>query len=112
MRKLFPLLSVAAAFSVVLAVAAEVKTVTGDAVCAKCALGESKKCQNTITTEEGGKKVTYYLVNNKYFGPSHKSLGICGAKKETPVKVKATGDVEEKEGKMTLTPTAEITAAD
>jgi hypothetical protein len=112
MRKLFPLLTVALVSSFALALAAEVKTVTGDAVCAKCALGESKTCQNTITTNEGGKKVTYYLAKNKFFGTSHKSLGICGASKDAPVKVKATGDVEEKDGKMVLTPTSEITKAD
>ncbi len=112
MRKLFPLLAVAFLCSVALAVAAEVKTITGDAVCAKCALGESKKCQNTVTTTEDGKKVTYYLINNKFFGPAHKSLGICTADKAAGVKVKATGEVAEKDGKMTLTPTAEITKAD
>jgi len=112
MRKLVPLLSVAFVSSVTLVLAAEMKTITGEAVCAKCALGESKKCQNTITTEEGGKKVTYYLTNNKFFGPAHKGLGICTAGKDSPVKVKATGDVEEKDGKMTLTPTADITKVD
>jgi len=112
MRKLVPLLAVAVGFSITLAVAAEVKTITGEAVCAKCALGETKKCQNTITTDEGGKKVTYYLTNNEFFKTSHAPLGICKATKDTPVKVKATGDVAEKDGKMTLTPTAAITKAD
>jgi hypothetical protein len=112
MRKLFPLLSMAAMCSLTLAWAAEEKTIVGEAVCAKCALGESKVCENTITTEEGGKKVTYYLVKNKYFGPAHKGLGICTASKDAPVKVKATGEAEEKEGKMTLTPTKPIEKAD
>jgi hypothetical protein len=111
MRKVYPLLGVAVIISG-LAWAAEEKTIVGDAVCAKCALGETKKCQNTVTTDEGGKKVTYYLINNKFFKDSHGPLGICTAKKDAPVKVKATGDVAEKEGKMTLTPTKPIVAAD
>ena len=104
--------SVSFVFSVVLVVAAEVKTITGEAVCAKCALGESKKCQNTITTEEGGKKVTYYLINNEFFKTSHGPLGICKAQEGSGPKVKVTGDVTEKEGKMYLTPTAAITKAE
>jgi hypothetical protein len=112
MRKVFPLLSMAAMCSLTLAWAAEEKTIVGDAVCAKCALGETKKCQNTITTEEGGKKVTYYLVNNKFFAPSHKALGICTAAKDSPVKIKATGEAEEKDGKMTLTPTKALEKAE
>jgi hypothetical protein len=112
MRKFLPMLAVALVFSAALVIAAEVKTITGEAVCAKCALGESKTCQNTVTTTEGGKKVTYYLAKNKYFGPAHKGLGICTAQTGSGPKVKVTGDVEEKDGKMTLTPTAEITKAD
>ena len=112
MRKLVPMLAVAFVCSVALVVAAEVKTITGEAVCAKCALGETAKCQNTITTDEGGKKVTYYLVSNKFFKTAHGPLGICTAEKGAGPKVKATGEVAEKDGKMTLTPTAEITKAD
>jgi hypothetical protein len=108
MRKLLPMLAAALVSAAALVIAAEVKTITGEAVCAKCALGETKKCQNTVTTSDG---VRYYLVNNKFFGPAHKGLGICTAEKPG-VKVKVTGDVEEKEGKMTLTPNAEITKAD
>ena len=40
MRKLIPLLAVTLITIVSLAIAAEVKTITGDAVCAKCALKE------------------------------------------------------------------------
>ena len=112
MRKLFPLLSVAFVSSLALALAAETKTITGDAVCAKCALGESKACQNTVTTDEGGKKVTYYLTKNEHFGPAHKGLGICTAQKDAPVKVTVTGDVESKDGKMMLTPTSALKKAD
>ena len=112
MRKVFPLLAVTVIFSGALVLAAVEKTITGDAVCAKCALGETKKCQNTITTDEGGKKVTYYLKNNEFFKTSHSPLGICGAKKDSPVKVTATGDVTEEDGKTVLTPTKPLKAAD
>ena len=111
MRKMFPLLGVALLVSG-LALAAEVKTITGDAVCAKCALGETKACQNTITTDEAGKKVTYYLTKNAFFKDSHGPRGICKATKDAPVKIKATGEVSEKDGKMVLTPTKALEKAD
>jgi hypothetical protein len=107
MRKVFPLLGMAVIVSG-LAWAAEEKTIIGEAVCAKCALKETQKCQNTITTEEGGKKVTYYLAKNKFSNAAHQGLGICTAKPGSGPKVKATGEVAEKEGKMTLTPTKEL----
>ncbi len=112
MRKLLPLLAVAVLVSITLVVAAEVKTITGDAVCAKCALGETKVCQNTITTDEGGKRVTYYLEKNQFYKTSHVPLGICKASKDNPVKVTATGEVSEKNGKMILVPTKELRKAD
>ena len=101
MRKLFPMLAVAAFSTGALAIAAEMKTLTGDAVCAKCALAETKTCQNTLTVEEAGKKVTYYLEgaeSKKAHGP----LGICAAKKDAPVKVTVTGETGEKDGKKTI----------
>jgi hypothetical protein len=101
MRKLFPLLAVALISGLTLAVAAEVKTITGDAVCAKCALKEQPKCQNVVMVDETGKKINYYLE-----GPAskkaHQALGICTASKDAPVKVKATGDVTEKDGKKVM----------
>jgi hypothetical protein len=102
MRKLLYLLGVGVIISGV-AIAAEEVTITGDAVCAKCALKETPKCQNTITTTEGGKKTTYYLTKNAVSNKAHGSLGICTASKDAPVKVKATGTVEEKNGKKMLT---------
>jgi uncharacterized protein DUF6370 len=75
------------------------KTITGDGMCAKCELKESKECQNAIKVKTGGKTVTYYLVHNDVSKEFHGS--IC---KETK-KVKATGTVKEVDGKMELTPT-------
>ncbi len=106
MRKVFPLLAVAVLFSgLTVAFAAEEITITGDAVCAKCALKETKTCQNTITVEKDGKKTTYYLADNKVSKTAHGGLKICSAAKDEPVKVKATGTVEEKDGKKVFTAT-------
>lgn len=102
MRKLFPLLAVAAILSVVsLAVAAEEKTWTGDAVCAKCALKETKTCQNALMVKEDGKAVTYYL-EGEASKKAHQKLGICTASKDAPIKVKVTGKAVEKDGKKVI----------
>ncbi len=74
-------------------------TVTGTGQCAKCSLHETKSCQNTITVEENGKKVTYYLAQNKVSKEFHHN--ICS----DSAKVKATGTVKEAHGKLELTPT-------
>lgn len=98
MRKLFALLAVGFVSGLTVAFAAEV-TITGDGQCAKCSLNETKSCQNAIVTEEGGKKVTYYLKHNDVSKAFHKN--ICQATK----KIKATGEVTEEDGKKILTPT-------
>ena len=75
------------------------KTIKGEAKCAKCALKEAgvDKCQNVITTEEHGKKVTYYLAKNDISDKFHKN--VCQEAK----KVTATGKVKEVDGKKVLT---------
>ena len=98
MRKLIPMLVVTLLTGVSLAIAAEVKTITGDAVCAKCALKEQAKCQNVVIAEEDGKKVNYYLTGAAS-KKAHQALAICGATKDAPVKVKVTGEVTEKDDK-------------
>ena len=66
MSKLFPLLAAAVLVSSVsFAIAAETKTISGGAVCAKCALKEKDTCQNAVIVKEGGKDVTYYLEGDK-----------------------------------------------
>ena len=72
-------------------------TITGEGQCAKCALHETEKCQNTIQTEENGKKVTYYLAQNDTSKEFHDN--IC----KKSEKVTATGVVSEKDGKKILT---------
>lgn len=74
-------------------------TLTGEGQCAKCALHETKTCQNTVTVEEQGKKVIYYLTQNKVSKDFHDQ--ICHA----PAKITATGTVKAAHGKMELTPT-------
>ena len=77
----------------------EKKTITGEGMCAKCELKETKSCQNAVKVKEGGKTVTYYLVHNDVSKKFHGT--VC----KTTEKVKATGTVKEVDGKMELTPT-------
>ena len=79
--------------------AADEKTITGEGKCGKCALKETKECQNVVQVKEGDKTVTYYLVHNAVSKKFHEN--IC----EETKKVKATGTVKEVDGKMQLTPT-------
>ena len=79
--------------------AADAKTLTGEGKCAKCALKETEKCQNTVTVKERDKSVTYSMVENEVSQDFHSN--IC----KGPKKVKATGTVKEVDGKMQLTPT-------
>jgi hypothetical protein len=98
MRKFVPLLSVAFVSSVALVWAAEEKTITGEGQCAKCSLGETKTCQNAVVADEGGSKVTYYLVHNAVSKKFHKN--VCQSVK----KVTATGEVKDENGKRMMTP--------
>src|SRR6267142_3156530 len=79
--------------------AADEKTITGEGKCAKCALKETKECQNAIQVKAGDKTVTYYLAANDVSKEFHGKL--C---KETK-QIKATGTVKEVDGKMQLTAT-------
>jgi hypothetical protein len=73
--------------------AAEEKTIKGLAVCAKCELHETEKCQTAIKVKDGDKEVIYYTANNDVAKEFHSK--ICQA----PAKVIATGTVKEKDGK-------------
>jgi hypothetical protein len=103
MRKLLPLLVVSVVFTgISFALAAEQKTIRGEAVCAKCALAETPKCQNVVIVKEDGKDVNYYLEGAKSTA-AHQKLGICKAQKGAGIKVKVVGSVEKKDGKLVLT---------
>ena len=95
-------LSAAAARTVA---AEDTVTITGEGKCAKCALKETKECQNVIQTQKDGRTVNYYLVANDVSKEFHGKL--C---KETK-KVTATGTVKEVDGKLELTPTKIVLAA-
>lgn len=72
---------------------AELKTVTGEGAC-------TGSHQTLIKVEEGGKTVTYYLVENEVSKKFHSK--IC----QTPAKVKATGDVKDSGGRLELSATS------
>ena len=116
MSKLFALVAAGVLFSglsfVVAAEGGKEITITGDGLCAKCALKETKTCQNAVIVEKDGKKTTYYLEKNQFFKDAHTKLGLCTASKDAPVKVTVTGTCEKKDGKLVLTPTKAIAKAE
>lgn len=74
------------------------RTINGEAMCAKCALKESDKCQTVIETKTAaGRKVKYYVVDNELAKKFHDQ--IC----ENPKKVTAVGTVKRVDGKRELT---------
>jgi hypothetical protein len=72
-------------------------TVTGTALCAKCALHTSDKCETVVKATVDGKEVTYILAG-KEAKAFHKN--ICT--KPAGEKVTVTGKVMEKDGKEML----------
>jgi hypothetical protein len=78
-------------------------TISGEAMCAKCALKETSSCQNVVVVTKDGKKETYYLAKNDVANKAHRENGICTASKDDPIKVKVTGTVEKKDDKLVLT---------
>jgi hypothetical protein len=78
-------------------------TITGEGMCAKCALKETKTCQNAVIVTKDGKKETYYLVHEGVSKKSHQGMGFCMATKDDPIKVKVTGTVEKKDDKLMMT---------
>lgn len=103
MRKLLPMLAVAVAFTgfALVVKAAEEKTITGQAQCAKCALKEAPKCQNVVIAEEDGKEVKYYMVMEGVAKANHGKI-FCQAPKDAGPTVKVTGEVSEKDGKKII----------
>ncbi len=89
----------AGATTVALAAGKEV-TVTGNMVCGKCTLHETKECQNVVQVTLDGKTVNYYLKQNKVSKAEHGAICQGGSEKVT-----VTGTVKEKGGKEMMTPT-------
>lgn len=106
MRKLM-MLAVAGVFVCGLALAKADEgtkvTIEGEGMCAKCALKETKSCQNVVIVTKDGKKTTYYLAHEGISKKNHQSLGFCGATKDEPIKVKVTGTCEKKDDKLVVT---------
>ena len=73
------------------------ETFTGEGKCGKCALKETKECQNVVVVEKEGKKTTYYMAQNEIAKKFHSE--ICQATK----KIKVIGTVKEVDGKKELT---------
>jgi hypothetical protein len=97
--RMFSLLVGALLLAGVTRAADEMRTITGEAMCAKCELNLQDKCQTVIQAKEGDKVVSYYLADNaaaKAFHPK-----ICHG----PAQVTATGTIATVGGKQTLTVT-------
>ena len=71
-------------------------TITGMAMCAKCALHQGDKCETVVQTTMDGKTTTYYLTG-KEAKEFHEK--ICKSDGE---KVTVTGHLTEKDGKKML----------
>jgi hypothetical protein len=107
MRKLLMLAAAGVLFSGLTLVNAQDKgkkvTISGEGMCAKCALKETKSCQNAVIVTKDGKKETYYMVQNAVAKKAHQRDGFCMATKDDPIKVKVTGTVEKKDDKLMMT---------
>lgn len=76
----------------------EVKTITGEAKCAKVDLKTQSTCQTVVQVKEGDKTADYYIADNQIAKDFHHN--ICGC----PQKVTATGKVTKTDGKLELAP--------
>jgi hypothetical protein len=80
--------------------AAKEVTLSGTMVCAKCSLGEGKKCQSVLKVDEGGKSEKYYLAQNEVAEQNHET--VCSGETKATV----TGAVKTAKGKKVLTASA------
>jgi len=107
MRKVLILAAVGVLFSGLCLLKADDKgakvTITGDGLCAKCALKEQPKCQNVVIVTKDGKETKYYLERNDVANKAHSKMGFCQATKDDPAKVKVTGTCEKKDDKLVVT---------
>jgi hypothetical protein len=99
MKKTLSLIALAGLLAIPAFAADKEVTITGEGMCAKCALHQTDKCQNVIQTQEEGKTVTYYLAQNDVSKDFHDN--IC----KHSEKITATGTLSEENGKKILTPT-------
>jgi hypothetical protein len=99
-QRLLGLLACALLITVSARAADEARTITGDAMCAKCELSLQDKCQTVIQVKDGDKTTLYYLAGNDVAKAFHKE--IC----KGPAAVTAKGTVETVDGKQVLTASA------
>jgi hypothetical protein len=98
--RIVSLLAGAVMFAVVARAADDTRTITGEAMCAKCELKLQDKCQTVIQVKEGDKTVLYYVEGNSVGKAFHSQ--VCDA----PAEATATGTVATVDGKLVLTPTS------
>jgi type 1 fimbria pilin len=75
-------------------------TITGNMVCGKCTLHLADSCQNVVQVMDGTNTVNYFLAKNDAGMTMHDDVCHGDSKKVT-----ATGTVEDKDGKKTMTVT-------
>lgn len=97
MKRVYSLIALAGLLAIPAFAADKEVTITGEGMCTKCSMHETKKCGTAIQTQEDGKTVTYYVAKNGVSDDFHEN--IC--KKNE--KVTATGTVSEENGKKILT---------
>jgi hypothetical protein len=85
---------------VAVATAGDETTLTGNVMCAKCALKkpDAKECQDVLVVESGGTNTEYYIEKNAV---SQKFGHVCQNVKPATV----TGKVTEKDGKKWISAT-------
>jgi hypothetical protein len=93
-------LALALVVGLVAAATAADQTLTGQVMCAKCALkkADAKECQNVLVVKNGDKTDEYYVEKNDV---STKFGHVCKGQKDAVV----TGTVTEKDGKKWITAT-------
>lgn len=79
------------------ATAAKEVTLSGDMVCGKCSLKESKKCQNVLKVKDGAKETKYYLADSELAKKKYEP--VCNS----IVKATVKGTVTDEGGKKILT---------
>jgi hypothetical protein len=103
MKKAYGILRLVACMSLIVGAAMaadEARTISGEAMCAKCELNLQDQCQTVIQVKEGDKVVSYYVAANAVAKAFHPK--VC----KGPEKVTATGTVGTVDGKQVLTATS------
>ena len=72
-------------------------TLSGEMVCGRCTLKETKECQNVLKVTEGTKETKYYLKENDVAKSAHGN--VC----EGPAKATVKGTVQVQGKKNVLT---------